>query len=33
MLRLGISEFIDGGFSHYEQFDNIFNDGKDKNII
>ncbi|CAG8465940.1 11156_t:CDS:10 [Funneliformis mosseae] len=26
MLRLGISEFIDGGFSHYEQFENIFND-------
>ncbi|GBC06667.1 hypothetical protein RclHR1_00070034 [Rhizophagus clarus] len=26
MLRLGISEFIDGGISHYEHFENIFND-------
>ncbi|RIA88134.1 SacI homology domain-containing protein [Glomus cerebriforme] len=26
MLRLGILEFIDGGISHYEQFENIFND-------
>jgi hypothetical protein len=28
MLRLGLSEFIDGGISHYEHFENIFNDGK-----
>lgn len=28
MLRLGISEHIDGGISHYEHFENIFNDGK-----
>ncbi|PKK80867.1 hypothetical protein RhiirC2_723362 [Rhizophagus irregularis] len=26
MLRLGISEHIDGGISHYEHFENIFND-------
>ncbi|CAG8567939.1 3766_t:CDS:10 [Gigaspora margarita] len=26
LLRLGISEFIDGGISHYEEFENIFND-------
>ncbi|RHZ46753.1 hypothetical protein Glove_606g57 [Diversispora epigaea] len=26
LLRLGISEFVDGGISHYEQFENIFND-------
>ncbi|CAG8454920.1 5799_t:CDS:10, partial [Dentiscutata erythropus] len=26
LLRLGVSEFIDGGISHYEEFENIFND-------
>ncbi|CAG8534004.1 11306_t:CDS:10, partial [Scutellospora calospora] len=26
LLRLGISEFIDGGISHYEEFENVFND-------